>query len=159
MAKRPSLSFPELEGRGRRAILRTSEEVRADEEMLERRDAGGPALREASSPEGQNAGNPVIQTSSMPESQTSGEPEPQKAGGRMSYPKATYRLRPETLDAIEEAKRLLRRTYKLRVSLEDIAEEAILAAHRDLLERRQASNLVSRLARKPESRNAGNPEK
>jgi len=138
MAKRPSLSFPELEGRGRRAILRTSEEVRADEEMLERQDGGAAQLQEAGSPESQNAGNPAIQTSGMPVSQTSGEPEPQKAGGRMSYPKATYRLRPETLDAIEEAKRLLRRTYKLRVSLEDIAEEAILAAHRDLLERQHA---------------------
>lgn len=159
MAKRPTLAFPELEARGRRAILRTHEEVQAEEAMLERQDAGTPDVQTASTPESQNAGNPAVQTSGTPEDQMSRDPALQKSGGRMSYPKATYRLRPATLDAIEEAKRLLRRTYNLRVSLEDIAEEAILAAHRDLLERRHASTLVSRLARRPESQNAGNSEK
>ena len=35
-AKRPAFTFPELESRGRRAILRSAEEVAADLEALER---------------------------------------------------------------------------------------------------------------------------
>ena len=158
MVKRPSLSFPELEGRGRRAILRTTEEVQAEEVMLERQDAEIPDIQEASSPGSPNASNPALQSPGTPESQNAGVSARQKSGGRMSYPKATYRLRPETLDAIEEAKRLLRRTYKLRVSLEDIAEEAILAAHRDLLEHQHASILVRQFIGKPESQKTGNPK-
>ena len=48
--KRPNISFPELEGRGRRAILRSAEEIRAEErqlqEMLSKKpEADRPTLR------------------------------------------------------------------------------------------------------------------
>ena len=149
MAKRAVISFPELEGRGRRAILRTPEEVQAEEELLESQNASNPERQSPSTPETQHADNPEIQYDSVPEVQ--------HTGSRILYPKATYRLHPETLDAIEEAKRVLRRKYNLRISLEDIAEEAILAAHRDLMENQQTSNLVHQLSRKLERQNAGKP--
>ena len=159
MAKRPAVSFPELEGRGRRAILRTPEEVQAEKELLERQDAGIPDVRETSSPDTQHAGMPEIQHASTPEGQSARPPESWHDCGRASYPKATYRLSPDALDAIEDAKRMLRRRYHLRVSLEDIAEEAILEAYRDLLKHQESSTLVSRLSRKPVNRNASKPER
>lgn len=40
--KRQSFSFPELEGRGRGAILRTAEEVQAEQELLQSQQADAP---------------------------------------------------------------------------------------------------------------------
>jgi phage gp29-like protein len=122
--KRPPISFPELEGRGRKAILRTTEEVQAEEEIL--------ASQEAGKPGNQNASNV----------------DDQRETGRSSLGKATYRLSQEALDEIDDAKRILRRQYQLKVSLEEIAEEAIRAVYQDLLENQHASILVSQLSEK-----------
>ena len=129
--KRKPLSFPELESRGRHAILRSAEEVQAEEALLESQDAGMPGQ--------QHAGLPEIQTN----------------GSRTHYPKATYRLSPEALDAIDDAKRVLRRQHNIKASLEEIAEEAILAAYRDLLENQLASMLANRFASKPATKTYG----
>ncbi len=82
------------------------------------------------------------------ENQQYGLPDSQKASNRNEYQKATYRLSPEALEAIDEAKRALRRKHKLKVSLEEIAEEAIIAACNDLLENQEKSMLVSKFASK-----------
>jgi hypothetical protein len=82
-------------------------------------------------------------------------PDLEPNGNRSKYPKATYRLSPEAVEAIDEAKRLLRRRHQIKASLEEIAEEAILAAYRDLLENQHASFLVSKLSRKLATQNYG----
>jgi hypothetical protein len=48
-------------------------------------------------------------------------------------------------------KTVLARKYGIKASLEEIAEEAILIIHEDLLENQHASKLASRLAGKPEN--------
>ena len=177
--KRPPLSFPELEGRGRRAILRTSEEVQAEEALLAAQHAGNPAIqhddeavdaRAAGHPASQGPG-PADTPRSLPPSPPAPEPRPAAAAppvpdasipafqhaGHPSYVKVTYRLSPTAVDAIEEAKRILRRQYHLKASLEEIAEEAILAAYRDLLENQHASNLARQLSSKPANKKASKP--
>ena len=139
--RRPKISFPELEARGKHAILRSSEEVRAEEEMLASQDAATPEIQDSSMPANQQSG-----TISSRELEASPA---QHADRRDSYTKVTYRISTQALDAIEDAKRLLRRQYGVKVSLEDIAEQAILAAYADLLENQHASTLVSQLAGNP----------
>jgi hypothetical protein len=133
MAKRPPLSFPELEPKGRRAILRSAEEVAAEEQLLEN----------------QQTGVQAFQLSSMPEFQQDSIPVSQIPGSRAGFPKVTYRLNPDAVDAIEDAKRILRRQFGIKASLEEIAEAAIMAAHQDLLENQLSSNLANKLAGKP----------
>ena len=135
--KRPPLSFPELEHRGAGAILRSAEEVQTEEAMLARQQTGMPSENEPGSLAGEAATETRAPTS------------------RTLYPKATYRLRPETLEAIDDAKRILRRQYGIKVSLEDIAEEAIMAAYTDLLDNQQTSMLAIQLASKQASRRSG----
>jgi hypothetical protein len=53
--RRPPISFPELEPKGRGAILRSPEEIRAEQQLLQRQDAGDPAIQYAGMPESQNA--------------------------------------------------------------------------------------------------------
>lgn len=137
-SKRLPLTFSELEPKGRKAILRTAEEVKAEEALLA----------------SQNTGIPESQKASIPASQNSGIPE-QPADRRKQYPKATYRLSPEAIEAIDDAKRILRRDYKIKTSLEEIAEQAILAAYNELLVNQQTSFLVNQLSRKPESQKHG----
>ena len=158
--KRPPLSFPELEGRGRRAILRTSEEVQAEEELLENQQAGNPENQTNDRMDGLDRNHSVHAMPGMtpaqvvpapsPQSGSSARnPENQPTGHRSQYIKVTYRLSPAAVDAIEDAKRILRRQYNLKALLEEIAEEAIIVAYRDLLENQQSSNLAGQIARKP----------
>ena len=131
--KRPPVSFPELEPKGRNAILRSGEEFREEEALLESQETGIPANHQTSMPESQNIGMPAYQN----------------AGSRAEYTKVTYRLSPAAIDAINEVKRVLRREYKIKASLEEIAEEAILATYSELLENQHTSILVNQLSRKP----------
>jgi hypothetical protein len=135
--KRPPLSFPELDHRGAGAILRSAEEVHTEEAMLARQQTGMPAENDLGGVAGEAATETPASTS------------------RTLYPKATYRLRPATLEAIDDAKRILRRQYGIKVSLEDIAEEAIMAAYTDLMENQQTSMLAIQLASKQASRRSG----
>ncbi len=130
--KRRPVSFPELDAapKGKGAILRSAEEVEAEQQILE----------------SQQSGILDIQNASMPESWNSNLPDVPQVGNRAGYPKATYRLSPEALEAIDDAKRVLRRRYQAKVTLEEIAEEAILAAYRDLLENQNASLLAIKFA-------------
>jgi hypothetical protein len=132
--KRRPVSFPELDNapKGRGAILRSAEEVEAEQDRLANQEAGIPENKYSSKVKNKHSGIPDIQ----------------KASNRNEYQKATYRLSPEALEAIDEAKRVLRRKHKLKVALEEIAEEAIIAACNDLLENQETSMLVSKFSRK-----------
>jgi hypothetical protein len=166
--KRTPLKFPELDelepqAKGRRAILRTVEEVEAEEQLLVNNKAGKPENQKTSIPENKYSSNPESRKSSNPENKYAGipdvsdvhdaldlqaVPESQDAGNRNRYPKVTYRLNPDAIDAIEVAKRLLRRQYNMKVSLEEIAEEAILEACNDLLKNQKSSKLVNKFSGK-----------
>jgi hypothetical protein len=111
--KRARLAIPEQEKKGQQAILRSADEVAAEEKALLSQEA------EAVAPD------------------------------RTTYPKATYRMSPEAVEAIEDAKRTLRRTYKLKVSLEEIAEAALIAVYADLMDNKDSSMLVSQFSGKP----------
>jgi len=131
MAKRRPVSFPELDApKGKGAILRSAEEVDAEQQLLE--------SQETSEQENNDSGNQASLYTSIPESQ--------QTGNRTGYTKATYRLSSQALEAIDDAKRILRRRYQSKVTLEEIAEEAILAAYRDLLEDQQASMLANKFS-------------
>lgn len=62
------------------------------------------------------------------------------------YTKVTYRLSNEAVRAAEDMKALLKRRYGFkRVNLEEVVEEAILAAQRDLEEHQAQSFLIQKL--------------
>src|SRR4051812_413038 len=102
--KRKPLSFAELEGRGRRAILRTAEEVQAEQDMMANKDDGLLEIQQDGMSETQHPG--LVETglsaldhqdAGKPANQQDGMSETQHPGSRTLYPKATYRLSPETL--------------------------------------------------------------
>ena len=108
-------------------------------------------------PDFQKTRIPDIQKSSKQENQNAGIPDIQKAGTlgsakRGLYTKATYRLSDEALDAIGEAKRILKRRYQLKVNMEEIVEVAVLEAFKDLVEKQDKSTLVSSFSGKPENK-------
>lgn len=94
----------------------------------------------------------------VPEFQQTRIPANQKILKRETYTKATYRLCDEAIDAIEHAKRLLRRQYKIKVNLEEIAEEAILKAYKDLISNKEKSALVATFSGKPAKQKTRIPE-
>ncbi len=138
--KRRPVSFPELDAtpKGKGAILRSAEEIAAEQDMLESQQTSNPESLKTRNSENQKTGDEALL-------------EAPQSGSRNGYPKATYRLSPEALNAIDDAKRELRRRYGVRVTLEEIAEQAILAAYQDLLENKQASMLASTFFSKKES--------
>jgi hypothetical protein len=135
-SKRRPISFPELEPRGKGAILRTPEEIQAEQEAGEQETL-----------ENQYSGNQENQHTGIREDQ-----KPGREADRATYTKVTYRLSPEAVDAINEAKHILRRTYRMKVNLEEIAEAAILEAVRDLQEKEHASFLVTKFSGNPENK-------
>ena len=63
-----------------------------------------------------------------------------------AYTKVTYRLSNEAVQAAEDMKALLKRRYGFkRVNLEEVVEEALLAAQRDLQEHQEQGFLVQQL--------------
>lgn len=132
------MSFPELEHRGAGAILRTAEEVQSEEVLLARQQAGMPADDTTDNPAGE------LEVSEAPASTS-----------RTFYPKATYRMSPDAFEAIDDAKRILRRQHGIKVSLEEIAEEAIMAAYTDLLANQKSSMLAKQLTSKQASKRSG----
>ena len=105
-SKRPSFAFPELEGRGRHAILRPAPEVAAELATLERQ-AQAAAVKERI--------------------------------------KVTYRFTPEAVEAVEDIRRILRRRYGVhKVNREEVAQEAVLEAFRQLEESGADSFLAKR---------------
>jgi hypothetical protein len=73
--------------------------------------------------------------------------------------KVTYRLSLEALDAVEDAKRLLRSRYRIKATRGQIAEAALIAAYADLVTKGEGSSLVKRLTTNTENQKAGKPER
>src|SRR5436190_17108244 len=94
---------------------------------------------------------PVIQQApkptELPDSQNSSKPEKQKPDrSGEGYIKTTHRIRDDAFQALEDMKLLLKRQYGFkRILLEEIVEEALLGAKRDLDEHQEQSFLVQRL--------------
>ncbi len=102
-------------------------------------------------PANQQTGKPDYQQTSLPVKQQAVKPANQLSPKRSSFQKVTYHLSPEAIDAIEDAKRILRREYDSKTTLEEIAEIAILEAYNDLIKNQQTSKLVNQITSKPES--------
>ena len=103
----------------------------------------------ASPPEpADSASVPALAQTSMPANQNDSLLANQIDGSRTHFPKATYRLAPEAIEAVDEAKRLLRRQLNIKTSQAEIVEQAILAAYQDLLHNQQTSMLANNLAGK-----------
>lgn len=90
--------------------------------------------------------NAEMSKSAILQKQKSANAETQRAALRKTYDKTSYRLCPEAFDAIETVKRLLRRKYDMKVSLEDIADIALVMAREDLEKNGEESELVKRLS-------------
>lgn len=90
---------------------------------------------------------PTLQARPRPVEPLSSKPATQKAlRSSDAYTKVTYRLSNEAVQATEDMKALLKRRYGFkRVNLEEIVEEALLAAQRDLEEHQGQSFLIHRL--------------
>jgi len=90
---------------------------------------------------------PSLQGRLRPVEPLSSKPASQKAiRSTDAYTKVTYRLSNDAVQATEDMKTLMKRRYGFkRVNLEEIVEEAILAAQRDLEEHQAQSFLVQQL--------------
>lgn len=88
---------------------------------------------------------------------TAGRHDGKAAGQQASKPseKVTYRFHPQGVKAINEIKWLLLNDHEIKADLAEIAEEAIFIVHKDLMARRQASNIVLQLKSKTASRKKG----
>ena len=89
----------------------------------------------------------TLQARPRPFEPLSSKPATQKAiRSSDAYTKVTYRLSNEAVQATEDMKALLKRRYGFkRVNLEEIVEEALLAAQRDLEEHQEQGFLVQQL--------------
>ena len=124
----------------RRRNVRTQldEELAAEEAAAQQ--------QESQSPEG--GVTTLVPTAPRPDSTFSRELANQKKTDRSSqeYTKVTYRLSNDAVQAAEDMKALLKRRYGFkRVNLEEVVEEAILAARRDLEEHQEQGFLVQQL--------------
>jgi hypothetical protein len=115
--------------------------------------SGNPENKKARHPDTQKTSIPEIQSSGSPESHTSRNPEIQNATKREFYTKVTYRICDEAVDALEDAKKHLKRQYKLKVNMEEIVETAIIEIYKDLTQKRENSVLVSKYSGNPENQN------
>jgi hypothetical protein len=96
--KRPTFSFPELEGRGRQAILRTPEEIRAEQELMDNEGSEVPSPTEA---EDQSTSPQVHKWASGQVGKTTSQLADKPA--KPLVHKYTTHLRPETIKAVKRA--------------------------------------------------------
>jgi len=128
----------------RRRNIRTQmeQELAAEEEV-----AQTGQQQEITSPPALTTVPSSLQGRLRPVESVSSKPATQKAlRSTDSYTKVTYRLSNDAVQAAEDMKSLLKRRYGFkRVNLEEIVEEAILAAQRDLEKHQAQSSLVQQL--------------
>ncbi|NWJ53229.1 MAG: hypothetical protein HXX14_20475 [Bacteroidetes bacterium] len=142
--KRPPVIFNELEKpKGKNAILRSPAEIAADNELIDEGFETVQDFKNSINQENKISGN---------QENAARKAEQEKAAIRASYPKATYRLSPEAVEAIEDIKRIIRRKYKGKILLEEVVEEAVLAAYRDLTENGDSSFLVNKFSGNQENK-------
>ena len=93
------------------------------------------------------------QNSGNTDNQKTRNQEIQNVTKREFYAKVTYRICDEAVDALEDAKKHLKRQYKLKVNMEEIVETAIIEIYKDLTQQGEKSVLVSKYSGNPENRN------
>ena len=91
--KRPPISFPELEHRGRGAILRSAEEVQAEQALLEAEQTNPPDGRA-------RVAEPSVNKSTSPQVDQTTNPQTGKSAKPL-VEKYTTHLRPATIKAIK----------------------------------------------------------
>jgi len=132
--QRAPIRFDELDKpQGRGSILRSRAEVLAEEEG-----SGLPVSRNSADAADRNLGRGGVD--------------------RTTFMKATYRISPEAIEAIDEIKRRLRALMGRRVTYEEIAEVALLAALGDLTQNRDSSFLVRWFSGDPDIRKSAHAE-
>lgn len=145
--KRPEFSFPELDHRGRNAILRSSEEVEAEEALLQDGNQAASPPQEATTAvetSGSRAAAPVRARTRAPKS--AGGPMVDRLRHRLrtkqhlsSY---TFRFRPEELEQLDQLVAELNQGRATKLSKNDLARIAVSWLLADYEERGQASLIV-----------------
>lgn len=150
--KRPPLSFPELEPKGRRAILRSAEEVLAEEKLLEIESA---AVLEIQQPtNNQEEGTQAIGKEGSrevgKEVSLIGNRERGKSFDldQRPYRKDSFLFTEEEFEALEDLKLELRRKFDLKATKNDLARCAIQNLIEDYQRRGNDSVVVKRLSKK-----------
>jgi len=135
-------------------LYQDTEGVRDNTPQAKSQNASNPVIQNTGNPENKFSRNPeTISQAQIPEIQHSRNPAIQNFSKRELFTKATYRLCDEALDAVGDAKRILKRQYKVKVNLEEIVETAILDAYKDLIRNKGKSSLVSKYSGNPENQN------
>jgi hypothetical protein len=115
-------------------------------------------MRSTKTPENQQAeSHQASNTASQQKGNTATQQDVKPSSQQYSKPteKVTYRFHPQGVRAMKEVQWLLLKDHEIEADLAEIAETAILIAHEELLARRQASNIVIRLAGKTASHKKG----
>ena len=164
-AKRKAISFPELDNmapKGKGAILRTAAEVQAEQDALAALEEEDVVVEEIELPGDKKTSKQANQETSFLENKEAGKqgnqqepsspPLPRVDGSKPEqhqYKKVTYKLRTDAVDALEDIKLTLRRNYGIKVSMEAIVQEIILAAYEDLTQNQETSIVVEKFSSKP----------
>ncbi len=153
--RRKALTFSELDNypqaKGKGAILRSPEEVAAEQDQQHIEELVLPTTQETDAQESTQTRKQENKETSF--SEKNQEPKPSPSPAPISeYKKATYKMSEEALDALDESKRLLKRKHGLKASLESIVEAAIMDAYHDLEENKETSFLVNWFAGKQENK-------
>jgi hypothetical protein len=115
--------------------------------------SGNPELQKARKQDLQKTSIPETQKPGLPENHISRNQEIQNTTKREFYTKVTYRICDEAVDALEDAKKHLKRQYKLKVNMEEIVETAIIEIYKNLTQKGEKSVLVSKYSGNPEDQN------
>jgi len=143
--KRPEFSFPELEHRGRNAILRSPEEVQAEEAMLEETiEAVAPP---ATPPDSDRTGGKVARSSVRARTRAPKAVSTvplvdrlrQKLRSKQHLSSYTFRFRPEELEQLDQLVAELNQTRASKLSKNDLARLAVSWLLADYEERGQES--------------------
>jgi hypothetical protein len=146
--KRPEFTFPELEHRGRNAILRSTEEVRAEEELLGKGDeTASESTQAAETPSTQgretNASVRARTRASKPVAVPAmADRLRQKLRTKQHLSSYTFRFRPEELEQLDQLVAELNQSRTSKLSKNDLARLAVSWLLADYEERGQASLIV-----------------
>lgn len=146
--KRPDFSFPELEHRGRNAILRSSEEVQAEEALLgESEEAVSEPSQAAKLPEaGRNADAALVRARTRAPKPVAPPPMVdrlrQKLRTKQHLSSYTFRFRLEELEQLDQLVAELNQSRTSKLSKNDLARLAVGWLLADYDERGAASLIV-----------------
>lgn len=151
--KRPEFSFPELEHRGRNAILRSPEEVQAEQAMLEESSEPVPqpaTSREADRTPSRDARPTVRARTRAPKALVTVpmvDRLRQKLRSKQHLSSYTFRFRPEELEQLDQLVAELNRTRATKLSKNDLARLAVSWLLADYEERGQESLIAEVVSR------------